>query len=394
MHTNDDIDEFEDAASGRSTASDSDSMPSLVQDEALEEDIRDGYFDFEAHHAWVAGYFEPEYHYGDEYEGITVAGLAEERQVGGWVVDRAWALEDEGFESDSRAVEQLGSATGQREHDGGPSFVPPAQAGIHGVQIGEEFLHDGSDQLERAVGTFSTWAELNVFHVLDGARLRFGSADAGRPLAVVLPGILGATGMVHRTPSELDAACAIMRHLPLILDPSKGGSQHGGAAEESNALVRSAANATVSPLSGRSAVDSVESALGGAAEFFPSHFGIAHQVGLEFVDGSHGYEHLLGSCRIFFTAKDLFHEAAMPLDTSPERVPRGLWMEKWVSVPDGRVFMGRQYGTGGEWQIPPGDDPNYCAWVVAERNLITEKYGPNMFNRSMGTPGILGLLVD
>ena len=381
MHTNGAVDDLEDDASGRST--DSSGMPSLVdEEEALARDIRDGRFDFGAyyfdyaahqgHPIWVAGNFEDAYHRADGYGGI----------------DREWTPEDEGFESDLRVVDQPGSAAGQQGRDDGPPSVLPA--GFHGTQTDErarwESSHDGSDQQQRDAGTFSVPAALPGLRAFDGARLRFGHAASGRP--VDMPGILGA--MVHRTSRELEA---IMYHLPLILHSGKGGPQHGGAAAESDVPVRVAADAqaTVNLLS-RTHVAEYE--LEGAAEFFPPYFGLIHQVDLEFIDGNHGYEHLLGSCRIFFAARDLFHEAALLLDTPPNRVPCGLWMEKWVVVPDGRVFMGRQYGTGEVWPIPQGDEQSYRAWVVAERNVITAKYGPNMFNRSMDATGVSGVFGD
>ena len=108
----------------------------------------------------------------------------------------------------------------------------------------------------------------------------------------------------------------------------------------------------------------------------PLHFGKGYEVRGLTVQRA---ESFVSTARLLF---EFLHEAIVPVDTSPEEVERGVRLEKWVRVPDGRVFFGWQYGTGSagpsarttdEWLAERGG----AEWL-AERRRITAKYGPNV----------------
>jgi hypothetical protein len=107
--------------------------------------------------------------------------------------------------------------------------------------------------------------------------------------------------------------------------------------------------------------------------FLPPHFG---EVRLD----ENCPEDFVDTCRLMFAIP---HEALAPLDTRPDQVEQGVWIEKWARVPDGRVYHGWQVGTGApaptarttqEWTSTTDIDA-----YIEEKRRVTAAYGPSVF---------------
>ena len=126
----------------------------------------------------------------------------------------------------------------------------------------------------------------------------------------------------------------------------------------------------------------------GVRSHLPRHFGGGYEVQDLTAERAGSF---VNTARLLFRFP---HEAIVPLDTSPEEVEQGVRLEKWVRVPDGRVFCGSQSGTGRagpstrtteEWaSVSDGAE-----WL-AERNRINATYGPNVFHIVPGMPAPAG----